>query len=1108
MNNCTHDNDDHYFHQDAQYIEPDYYANNANKNMPIMSTIARGPQGDGVYAEMVASNEDTFIFKLVNDVTNETIVQSPNLSAGVLTVSQTDANPEEGVYNHAVFTVTRGGVSNSYDITIPSGSTGSRVYTLPGMIGRRKDDLYQWKSGDLIFDGHDNWPSKPAPRIYDVVMFSCVDKARSYLAAGVVRSVEKDQVVVTCQTYVELTFPHIGENGNWWVGEADTGIKAQGPKGDKGSFLPPSAKKLEAGSIPTVKDLSKDATVAEYEFGIPVGLTGETGAKGSFKAPQTKTLAAGSEATVRDLSDDKGVAEYEFGIPEGHTYKPSSASATTLKPGEAATAVLKTDVDKHEVAFEFGVPQGESGAALNIRNEVVTPDTLPLFDETPVNDAYVVDDGDGRKDLYIRGAHAVPESIPGAPWTLVVDWEGKPAKIGLVTVVEEPSGTTASVVTTVHDEQKENRYDFEFHLPAAKDSPREIFLTSNVPDQVNITKDLIFAIDAKDGAGKPVIGDWLVRGIGRDGKRYDLQSLEDLYIINFPSLLIWGDGRKDFYDKLEIRFTPKGENQGAKYLNIYLTPEGVAEPYILCEVSLNTSDLILNLVTPDDPEFTAEDLNSKRLKFVFQNSFSLDETLGANVLINEQENSLFFMGVKGQSPNGSTIEITNGINFNAGMSIFGTSDFDSHFSFIFEDFMAVGGSAFAHTIDQSKLPKATASNFGIVKPDNTSITIDSAGIISSTATGGLAPSHIKCDQDNLSLIEGKNTQVALIVKTGNEDLFPTGEWTVTGCTATGIRREVFSENNVTSIIINSPLATIDNLKFVSFRVDFRPNDKNIAPSQTHVRIIRPADIISTTTLGVAKVDGTTITAAADGTITAVGGGTPGPRGDKGDKGDPGIPGPKGDDGKIESIADKSITARMIDADAVGSRQIVKASIDWAWLSTDVQTTINRNKKSWIECPMPILWADPDRETVTNVTAKELGNEGKQSGKWTVTAYTKDSFGSKVVYISSTDTDAGLTVSSNLISPVEGQDLGYELLVVNFEPTDTNLHYDDIVIHISREAPEINLPASDTATAGIITKNEVRRLAVEMINQMEFKIMPDGPYQGSLQVTYPDDAIVD
>ena len=29
--------------------------------------------------------------------------------------------------------------------------------------------------------------------------------------------------------------PHIGNNGNWWIGTTDTGIKAQGEKGVNGA---------------------------------------------------------------------------------------------------------------------------------------------------------------------------------------------------------------------------------------------------------------------------------------------------------------------------------------------------------------------------------------------------------------------------------------------------------------------------------------------------------------------------------------------------------------------------------------------------------------------------------------------------------------------------------------------------------------------------------------------------------------------------------------------------------------------------------------------------------------------------------------------------------
>ena len=31
-----------------------------------------------------------------------------------------------------------------------------------------------------------------------------------------------------------LSTPYVGENGNWWVGEQDQGVAAQGPRGEKG----------------------------------------------------------------------------------------------------------------------------------------------------------------------------------------------------------------------------------------------------------------------------------------------------------------------------------------------------------------------------------------------------------------------------------------------------------------------------------------------------------------------------------------------------------------------------------------------------------------------------------------------------------------------------------------------------------------------------------------------------------------------------------------------------------------------------------------------------------------------------------------------------------
>lgn len=67
--------------------------------------------------------------------------------------------------------------------------------------------------------------------------------------------------------------PHIGENGNWWIGDEDTGISAQGPAGEQGPEGPAGAQG-EPGP--------QGAAGPQGPQGIqgPAGATGAQGPKG------------------------------------------------------------------------------------------------------------------------------------------------------------------------------------------------------------------------------------------------------------------------------------------------------------------------------------------------------------------------------------------------------------------------------------------------------------------------------------------------------------------------------------------------------------------------------------------------------------------------------------------------------------------------------------------------------------------------------------------------------------------------------------------------------------------------------------------------------------
>lgn len=45
-------------------------------------------------------------------------------------------------------------------------------------------------------------------------------------------------MLLTCvaKKFSKLEIPNIGENGNWFIGNEDTGVSIQGPKGDKGDI--------------------------------------------------------------------------------------------------------------------------------------------------------------------------------------------------------------------------------------------------------------------------------------------------------------------------------------------------------------------------------------------------------------------------------------------------------------------------------------------------------------------------------------------------------------------------------------------------------------------------------------------------------------------------------------------------------------------------------------------------------------------------------------------------------------------------------------------------------------------------------------------------------
>ena len=362
------------------YIEPDYIANECDDQLPLISTVGRGPRGAGLTIGNLVNKDGEFSFGIYSDLTGEQIMQTPNLSAGAITVSAKPVDPVAGETVAMDVSVKQGGKVSHYTVPIPAGATGSRIFMVSSDLEEvSKTQVYRVQISDLMIYGYNSsqWNNMPVPRVNDV----CVFKASGKLGFGTIEAVEGGQVIFTSQVLFDvLQHLTVGENGHWYIDGVDTGTMARGEKGDQGDKGDPG------------KDGAPGPQGKPGEKGDP-GEDGEKGDQGDPGLP--------ANMVVRNVTE---------------TQQP------TVK-------IQRTDVETNTFSMDFGLPRGADGKSVDIQGGVYKISELPDFDDTPVNRAFIVNDyeenEDYRYDLYIRGIEPVIAE-EGGPWTVVEDWQGMP----------------------------------------------------------------------------------------------------------------------------------------------------------------------------------------------------------------------------------------------------------------------------------------------------------------------------------------------------------------------------------------------------------------------------------------------------------------------------------------------------------------------------------------------------------------------------------------------------------------------------------------------------------------------------------------------------------
>lgn len=392
-------------------IEPDWVASECDDQLPAFSKIGRGPRGKGVYTEIEKTGDGQVIIHFKDDETGEEIGSTGDIAAGRISVAYAPEDPVAGDEVKMFVSVRSGRNVSNYVVPVPSGAHGSRIYLLPGPVVRNSDDTYQCSVDDLTIYGLQRWESKPDPRPNDVILFNYKDADGHGFAFGTIEAVEKGQVVYTARVFNTLPGVSILPDGTWAVDGESTGIKAQGPKGEDAKIKV----RREGGKAvitATDSDGETEAEVLDGKDGRDAELTVQRVENG---AKLTATDADGTTtATVKDGSDGEDGSD---GLPAMLTLgsvQETSQPQVTLVPGR---------VQMNEWIISFGLPRGADGKSIDINGGVYRVDQLPDFDETPVNDAFIVLDDDDRFDLYIRGKEPVIAE-EGGPWTVVEDWQG------------------------------------------------------------------------------------------------------------------------------------------------------------------------------------------------------------------------------------------------------------------------------------------------------------------------------------------------------------------------------------------------------------------------------------------------------------------------------------------------------------------------------------------------------------------------------------------------------------------------------------------------------------------------------------------------------------
>lgn len=281
----------HNRHHSRPYVEPDWQAHAAGHQLPVLSTIGRGPRGYGMKVANYVADEKSFKFDIVCDDPNEEIQHIGPIPSGELILGQ-----EAGAITlSSPYLKDNGSIGYKMQrIELPEAEPGSRVFTHLDSVPYQEDGFYDLDAFNLTYSNRRGTENLPEVRDWDSIIFKATDENEDdYLLVGDVlnATVQSDLVVG-----VHLEIPIANLTGE------------QGPKGDKGDKgNKGDAATISVGTVTTGNPGTQAAVInsgtnssAVFDFTIPQGPKGDKGDTGDIgpQGPQGPAGPQGPQGSV------------------------------------------------------------------------------------------------------------------------------------------------------------------------------------------------------------------------------------------------------------------------------------------------------------------------------------------------------------------------------------------------------------------------------------------------------------------------------------------------------------------------------------------------------------------------------------------------------------------------------------------------------------------------------------------------------------------------------------------------------------------------------------------------------------------------------------------